>query len=74
MDDRELLVRIDERTKVIHDHVVGTPANPGLLSRVDSLEESRSKAKGWAAGAIAAWTSIVGALEFLFHRHIGGAK
>jgi hypothetical protein len=38
-----------------------------LDTRITDLEEHRSKAIGWIAGAVAALTAIGAALEFGFH-------
>jgi len=67
--DRELLIRLDERVGVIHDELLGTGTedNPGLKQRVRSLEDTRTHARGWAAGIAAAFMAIWGFLEMLFH-------
>ena len=66
--ERELLVRIDERTKVLHDEVVGQDGEGGIKLRVRVLEDSRVHAKGWIAGVTGTVVVLWSMLEYLFHR------
>lgn len=58
--DRELLVRIDERTKDMHDDIKGAPGRPGLLGRVESLEHTRAYSTGFAAAVSAIISALFG--------------
>jgi hypothetical protein len=44
--DRELLIRMDERLRDVHEIVKGTPGQTGLIARVDSLEKDRDEFVG----------------------------
>ena len=62
LSDRELLIRIDERTTQLHENM------KGINGRVDELESARDKAHGvmWMLGA--AWA----ALEAIVHLRRAG--
>jgi hypothetical protein len=74
LSDRELLIRIDERVGVLHDSVKGSMGNPGLETRVDSLESDRDKIKGLAH--ISAGGGVLGAVASAYHflSHFVGGK
>ncbi len=47
--DKELLIRIDERTQFIHKELVGEYSKPGLIKRVSDLESYANRSKGMIA-------------------------
>lgn len=65
----ELLIRLDEKVSSIHAELVGNEKNPGLRSRVDSLESAHDSAKGWLAGAGAILAAVWAGIEWLLHKH-----
>lgn len=71
-DERDaLLIENSTRLNDLHRALLGN-GQPGRIKeieeRVDSLEDSRTRAKGWIAGASAVATMAWAALEYLFHR------
>ena len=67
--DRDLLIRIDARTTELHEIIKGTESEPGLRARVQNVEKTVERAKGWGTGAAAVLGSIWGYVEYLLHRH-----
>ncbi len=69
--DRDLLIRLDARVEALHRELLGN-GQPGRIAvveeRVDSLEQTRDRARGWLAGASAILAAIWGGLEYLIHR------
>ena len=69
MNENDRLVMIQSDVKEIKDRLLGVPGgDPGMIVRVDRLEQSNQKI-GWLAGtaAGAAITSIVGLIFKHFH-------
>lgn len=65
--DRELLITVATKVDEMHNKLVGEGSNPGLISRVESLEKAKHLVKGWIAGVSAVLTAIFALLEWLIH-------
>jgi hypothetical protein len=68
LSDRDLLIRIDARTLELHEIVKGTESEPGLRTRVETMEREVARAKGWWAGAAAAMGTLWAGLEWFIHK------
>lgn len=68
-EQNDLLIKMSSKVDDIHDEIKGTPARPGLLTRVDDLEGWRDTSKGWIAGAVAALTALAGAFGWHIFKH-----
>lgn len=64
LSDRELLIRIDERTLDLHKIVKGNGVK-GLVERVDSLESDRDKVKALAVAGTS--SGLLGFLTAVWH-------
>lgn len=71
LSDRELLIRIDERTKDLHAIVKGN-GTKGLVERVDSLESDRDKVK--ALAFVGSGSGVIGFFTALWHWLAHGPK
>ena len=69
LSERDLLIRIDARTQELHEIIKGTESEPGLRFRVENVEKTVERAKGWGSGAAAVFGVIWASLEYFFHRH-----
>lgn len=68
ISERDLLIRIDTRVQDLHDIIKGTEAEPGLRTRVENVEKTVERAKGWWAGIVTIVGTAWAGLEFYFHK------
>jgi hypothetical protein len=69
--DHDLLVRVDERLRDVHEIVKGN-GKMGLIDRVDSLERSRDETRGVVKGFrtvtyIGGAGGVMGTLAAIYH-------
>lgn len=68
--DREILVRIDERTKAVHEELIGGPGRKGRVPQLEEEQAEHTRQIAFWKGAIALVGFLVLAFGALFLGHV----
>jgi hypothetical protein len=72
--DREILLRVDERTTALHNELIGPDRRSGRIPKIEETQKKHAEQINFWRGAIAILAALLTILGAAFMNHVWAGK